>query len=179
VPAAAIRSFRLNEAFWQLRCHNGQVVTLVLSAMRREARRSFLYLPEIELSQAGTATKEVDVLALVDGALMIAEAKSNATISKAELGWYRTIAARTRARRLILATSDNSRPLCRALECTACATQGGEHHRDYAWDAGTRTRIADTRAKLVNRGIEVRTLCYESLIASRADARDELSMFKA
>ncbi len=43
-------SFRLNEAFFQMRTHHGEVVTLCLAVLREKARQSLLYLPEVTLS---------------------------------------------------------------------------------------------------------------------------------
>jgi hypothetical protein len=177
LSAAAVRSFRLNEAFWQLRRNNGQVVTLLLAALRDQARWSLLYLPELGLSSPNTAAGEADVVALLDGALILAEAKSNNTLSKAEIGWYRTVAARVHAHRLVFATTDNSNRLCQKLECESCEQQGGAYHRDYAWDNASRARIQETRDKLLARNIEVETVCYQTLIDAHADAKEELAPF--
>jgi hypothetical protein len=174
IVADAVRSFRLNEAFWQLRHHNGEVVTLLLANLRDGARRSLLYLPEVQLTAAGMRDGEADVAALVDGDLLLAEAKSNNELSNAEVGWYRTVAARTRARRLIFATTARTKPLCAALDCEACASSHGEHHRDYAWSDASRARVDSTRERLAGRGVSVTTACYRTLVADHDDASAEL-----
>lgn len=176
VPAPLVRSFRLNEAFFQMRDHDGQVVTLLLAHLRDEARESFLYLPEAQLSGHGH-TREADAVALVDGSLTLAEAKSNNSLSRAEVDWYRFAAGRTRARKLLLATTDRSRPMCRTLDCARCARQG-KHHRDYAWDDGARARVTDTRSRLAALGVEVETACFNSLVSRHADWNEELAPFR-
>lgn len=165
LPANATRSFHLNEAFYQLRLNNGEVVTLLLAALREIADHSLLYLPEISLSHEEAKDGEADVAALVDGDLVIAEAKSNNSISKKEAAWYQYVAERTRARRLVFATTDRSNPLCANLECMRCKAENGPHFRDYAWSEGSRQHIGALREKSVGEAnVDVHTLCFQSLV---------------
>ncbi len=170
------RSFRLNEAFYQLQTHDGEVVTLLLASLRQASKESFLYLPEAELTRQGQ-TKEADAIALVDGDLVLAEAKSNNSLSTKEIKWYRYAAQRTKARRLVFATANRDQPLCSSLDCDSCA-EAGAHHRDHAWNDGARAEVADARKRLVAHGITVETHCYRSLVVKQGDTDSELSRFK-
>lgn len=174
VPASAIRSFRLNEAFYQLRLNNGEVVTLALAALRRQARQSLLYLPEVYLKHDSAKDGEADIAALIDGDLVIAEAKSNNTIEKKEIAWYLHVAQVTKARRLIFASTSRSQPLCSQLKCEACRKEHGPFHRDRAWTDATRERVEQAREAGEDAGVLVETLCYDSLISRHASANDEL-----
>lgn len=176
VRSPLARSFRLNEAFYQLQVHDGEVVTLLLASLREASKASFLYLPEAELTKQGQ-TREADALALVDGDLVLAEAKSNDSLSTREVDWYRYAAQRTKARRLLFATTSQNRPLCKALDCDKCALTGA-HHRDYAWNEATKARLEDARKRLSTHGIEVETVCYHSLVVEQGIADGELSRFE-
>jgi hypothetical protein len=76
-------SFSLNEAFYQFILNHGEIVTLSLAHLREAAEDSFLYLPETSLDD-GTRTREIDAAALLDGRLVLVEAKSNARLTVAE-----------------------------------------------------------------------------------------------
>jgi hypothetical protein len=166
IPANAIRSFRLNEAFYQLRLNNGEVVTLLLAALRESARLSLLYLPEAALSHPEAKDGEADVLALIDGKLVLAEAKSNNEISSKEAKWYQYVARRTRAKSLIFATTDRTKPLCSNLECSRCRDENGPHHRDYVWNDASRARIQKVREEFQGQGgTQVETFCYAILVS--------------
>jgi hypothetical protein len=142
LPATAEVSFQLNEAFYQFQLHHGQVVTLALAQLRREARRSFLYLTETALTDSASRTREIDAAALLDGQLVIVEAKSNKTVPKRDVDWYTWLARRTRASRLIFATGET------------------------AWDQVTRGRIVQAETSLSPSGVQVTSLTRQSLLGS-------------
>jgi hypothetical protein len=176
VSATARRCFQLNEAFHQLRHNHGDVVTLLLAELRQEAKLSLLYQPEVVL-RGSNSLGEVDSIALVDGNLILAEAKSANELTASEVRWYRYVAGRTRTRRLLFATTSRQRPLCARLACDTCRERGGAHHRDYAWSDGGRTLVEETRQRLADKDVSVETLCYERLVAGHSDAQLELRTF--
>ena len=141
VPSRAVRSFRLNEAFYQFKQHQGQVVTLVLALLRSEAKESFLYLPETSLDD-GVRPREIDAAALVDGKLIIVEAKSTDVLSQADVARYRYLARRTHAWRLVFATTEP------------------------AWNAATTDRIEAARDELAESGVEVVSLHKGEILES-------------
>jgi hypothetical protein len=176
IPANAIRSFRLNEAFYQLRLNNGEVVTLLLAVLRRDARHSLLYLPEVALAHDEAKDGEADVAALVDGELVLGEAKSNDQIANKEMKWYQYVARRTRAKGLVFATTARSQSLCKGLECGKCAEEHGAYHRDYAWKEATRERIEKLREQsAAESGPAIESHCFQSLIAGEEAWRTELA----
>jgi hypothetical protein len=142
-----------------------------------EAKDSFLYQPEVELHGPNNQ-REIDAIALLDGGLVLAEAKSNNELAAAEVNWCVYAARRSRASEVLFATTSLSRPLCAALECDRCRAENGEHHRDYAWSDGSRIRVSGARQQLVQPGTRVRTLCFESLVAAHGDATEELKPFR-
>jgi hypothetical protein len=172
------RAYQLNEAFYQMRLHHGDVVTLVLAALRGSAKASLLYQPEVIL-RGGNNSREIDAVALVDGDLVIAEAKSNNDLGNAEVKWYRFVAGRAPVSRVVFATTSRDRPLCAALDCVTCRTNGGVHHRDYAWSPSAQSKIADMRSRLSGRGLEVESRCFQALVAEHPDASAELATFDA
>ena len=159
VPANARRAFRLNEAFFSFRDQGGHVVTFALARLRREANRSFLYYPETAV-QRGHTQREIDAVGLLDGRLSVVEAKTNNTLTRREMDYYSALARRTRASRLIFATTSRSRHECGTSACP-CLTQ---QTSDHAWDDGTRVRIATARLQLAAHSISVETWCYRDLV---------------
>jgi hypothetical protein len=141
VPSRAVRSFQLNEAFYQFKHHHGQVVTLVLARLRGEAKESFLYLPETSLDD-GTRAREIDAAALVDGKLVIVEAKSNSTLSQQDVARYKYLATKTHAWRLAFATSE------------------------LAWNPATAARIDSARDELAESGVELISLQRKEILES-------------
>jgi hypothetical protein len=117
------------------------VVTLVLALLRREARESFLYLPETTYDD-GVRAREIDAAALVDGKLIIVEAKSNDALSQTEVAQYRYLARRTHAWRLVFATSQPT------------------------WNAATTERIEATSDELAGSGVSVVSLSRSDLLES-------------
>jgi len=168
IPARAGRSFKLNEAFYMLRAQGGQVVTLTLATLRNEAVNSYLYLAETEISD-GKSSREVDIAALLDGTLVLAEAKSSTSLLKKEVAKYAYLARRCGARRVIFATTCSGSPECEAGDRNACIQRLGIHHADHAWNHGARDAISRARADLATRGISVESLCWADLVAQHGD----------
>ena len=158
VPAAAVRSFRLNEAFFSFRDQGGHAVTFALARLRRAALQSFLYYPETSVTRG--SSREIDAAVLIDGRLALVEAKTNNSVSAREVEFYVAMARRTRAKSLIFATTALDRNLCGAPKCPC----RNEEHRDYAWDDGARGRIARARAELSTHGTTVESWCHELLV---------------
>lgn len=145
-----------------MREQGGQVVTLALAALRREATESFLYLAETEI--VDSSVREVDIAALVDGALVLVEAKSNNSLSTAEVNKYRYVARRCGAARVIFATTNQPDALCGGEECDTCVASYGTNHADRAWNIGAQALIQDARTALAAHGIHVESWCYHHLV---------------
>ena len=130
-----------------------------MSKLRAEASESFLYYPETDVAR-GNSKREIDAAVLLDGRLVLVEAKTNNTVTKKEVDYYCGLARRTRAKRLIFATASRRRQDCGS---TACACKD-ESNRDHGWDDGSQVRIAEARQDLLPHGISVETWCYDDLV---------------
>jgi hypothetical protein len=149
VISTARLSFRLNEAFYQFVLHHGDVVTLTLAILRSEAEESFLYLPETTLDD-GTRSREIDAAALVDGRLVLVEAKSSDGLTQAEVAWYRYLAIKTRAAALLFAT------------------------KAERWNETTENRLTILGGELAPKGIAVRSVARDDLLSGNGG---ELEIF--
>ncbi len=163
VPASNSRTFRLNEAFFMMRQQGGQVVTLTLAALRKQAEESFLYLAETVVRD-GATSREVDIAALVDGELVLVEAKSNNSLSANEVAKYRHLARRCGAKRVIFATTARPDVVCGGRSCDGCVAAFGEHHADRAWAVGAQALIQQARTALASDEIAVDTWCFYHLV---------------
>lgn len=178
MPAQSERGFQLNEAFYQLVQHHGDVGVLLLALLRDDAKRSLLYVSEVVAVPAVGRPRELDVAALVDGDLLIAEVKSNDRLSTKEVQGSLEVARRTGAKRIAFATTARTQPLCRELDCQRCARDHGVNHRDRAWGDGARALIEAARVDLASRGKSLEVHCFESLVGAHNDFRSELGRFK-
>ncbi len=141
----------------------GQVVTLALAALRKDAEESFLYLPESEVGGRGSV-REMDVVALVDGHLTLVEAKTTNALANRDVEKYKFVARHARAKRVIFATTERAGGLCETLSCELCIAQHGPNHADQAWGVGARQLIQAARADLLAHGVAVESWCHHHLI---------------
>jgi hypothetical protein len=156
-----------------LRAQHGDVVTLVLSWLRGQARESLLYLPEVNLFLDGELAGEADFVALVDGRLVLGEAKSNREIPRKELGKLVKAAEAASAAQVVVATLDCD-PECGTPACEGCS-EDSQPHPDHAWKPATRERVRASRAAMATRGIEVTSLDRAALLDTPAAALGELA----
>jgi hypothetical protein len=173
VPGDAERRLRLGELFHMLRAQHGDVVTLVLSWLRGQARESLLYLPEVNLFLDGRLAGEADFIALVDGRLVLGEAKSNREIPRKELGKLVKIAEAAGAVQVVVATLDCD-PACGTPSCEGCS-EDGQPHPDHAWKPATRERVRASRAAIATRGIQLTSLDRAALLDAPAASLGELA----
>jgi hypothetical protein len=177
MPAQSARSFRLNEAVYQLLKHDGDVTVLMLATLRSRAERSLLYLPEV-VTERDRVTRELDVAALVDGELFVGEMKSNNKLTPKEVKNSRFVVRNAQAQTMLFATTARAPGPCRAGECAKCIRDHGEHHADRAWNTGARQLIEDTRRALDRENIRVESHCWYTLVGQHADAEQPLHRFR-
>jgi hypothetical protein len=121
--------YKLDEIVYQMLSHNGEVTLLTLLTLRKQSRDSFLYSPElsIRLDSNPKAKMEIDICCIVDGKLIIGEAKSVGSLASNKgtapqiIERYRKVADLISASGLIFSTT---------------ATE---------WDEGTRQAIDELR----------------------------------
>ena len=164
IPIDAVRTFRLSEAFYILQEQGGEVVTLALATLRAEAALSFLYLPETLINDDDGGSREVDIAALVDGELVLVEAKTNNTLTRREVRKYGHLARRCGASRIVFATTAVPDALCGLATCVDCENVHSRNHADRAWDAGARVLIEELRTELESDGVLVESWCAYHLV---------------
>jgi hypothetical protein len=75
--------YKLDEMVYQMLHHNGDVTLLTLDALRRESKDSFQFAPELSIKpkDAVKSTMEVDIPCIMNGKMIIGEAKSVDTLA--------------------------------------------------------------------------------------------------
>lgn len=75
--------YKLDEMVYQMLRHNGDVTLLTLDALRRESKDSFQFAPELSIKpkDAIKSTMEVDIPCIMNGKMIIGEAKSVDTLA--------------------------------------------------------------------------------------------------
>ncbi|WP_096510658.1 hypothetical protein [Filimonas lacunae] len=83
--------YKLDEMFYQGLNSNMRVPVLSLNVMKEAAKYCFIYIPEVKIWDSAGKLSEVDLLCIVDGRVVIGEAKSNGKVTPLELEKYRVI----------------------------------------------------------------------------------------
>jgi len=103
--------FRLDEIAAEVLENNSHIPLLALNCLRRRSKISFLYSTDCEVRRDGEDEEkpwlEIDLLAVVDGDLVVGECKSGAkleTSDKAQFKKYVDLCARLRPDRFVVAT---------------------------------------------------------------------------
>jgi hypothetical protein len=75
--------YKLDEMVYQMLHHNGDVTLLTLDALRRESKDSFQFAPELMIKpkDANKWTMEIDIPCIMNGKMIIGEAKSVDTLA--------------------------------------------------------------------------------------------------
>ena len=75
--------YKLDEMVYQMLHHNGDVTLLTLDALRRESKDSFQFAPELSIKpkDAIKPTMEIDIPCIMNGKMIIGEAKSVDTLA--------------------------------------------------------------------------------------------------
>lgn len=75
--------YKLDEMVYQMLQHNGDVTLLTLDALRRESKGSFQFAPELSIKPQGAAKSamEIDIPCIMNGKMIIGEAKSVDTLA--------------------------------------------------------------------------------------------------
>lgn len=75
--------YKLDEMVYQMLRHNGDVTLLTLDALARESKGSFQFAPELNIKPQSAAkwTLEIDTACIMNGKMIIGEAKSGDTLS--------------------------------------------------------------------------------------------------
>jgi hypothetical protein len=108
--------YKLDEIVYQFLRHNGYVTLLALDYLKRKAKESFLYTPDMELTKHGATDviMELDILCIPDGVMSIGEAKKEDRLgsSKREeietVQRYNRLAEQIGAESLVFATFADS-----------------------------------------------------------------------
>lgn len=100
--------YKLDEIVYQFLHHNGYVSCLALDWLRAKSQDSFLFTGDLELIKSGSNSRkpefELDIVAIVDGEIVLGEAKKNDKLEDREIKKYFHLAGKTGAKKLIFAT---------------------------------------------------------------------------
>jgi hypothetical protein len=100
--------YKLDEIVYQFLRHNGYVTCLALDCLRARSEESFLYTGDLELIKSGSDSRkpefELDIAAIVDGDIVLGEAKKNNRLDTKEIKKYLHIANKVGAKKLVFAT---------------------------------------------------------------------------
>jgi len=108
--------YKLDEIANQALVNNSVVPILTLGALREKCNDSFLFCPELRISEHGTEKHfmELDICCIPDGKLCIGEAKSNGTLATKGVSAstaatkYRDLAVKLGATRVVFSTSSDA-----------------------------------------------------------------------
>jgi len=112
-PSEPAWFYKLDEMVYQMLKHNGDVTLLTLDTLRRESKGSFQFAPELAIRPQGTekATLEIDIPCIMNGRIIIGEAKSGDSLaskgntSAQTAAKYRDLALQLGAFGVIVSTS--------------------------------------------------------------------------
>lgn len=100
--------YKLDEIVYQFLRHNGYVSCLALECLRQRSEDSFLFSCDLELIKRGSNSRkpefELDILAIVDGAVVLGEAKKNSKLERREIKKYLHLANQIGATKIAFAT---------------------------------------------------------------------------
>jgi hypothetical protein len=102
--------YKLDEIVYQALRHNSGAPILTLAALKRGAKESFLFCPELRITPQHESKHfmELDICCITDGKLCIGEAKSNGIIESTDVSRYADIASKLAATRVVFSTTASS-----------------------------------------------------------------------
>jgi hypothetical protein len=112
-PSEPLWFFALDEIVFQAIDHNARAPLLALESIRRQSR-SFIFAPEMEVFDDSALLAEIDILCLVEGTIVIGEAKTVDQLGRSEaeerasLRKLLKVAEAISAHELVMATTQNS-----------------------------------------------------------------------
>jgi len=163
--------YKLQESFYQAHWENMIVPILTLDYIKNNvAEESFLYSVPVSLEPNNPSSSDIDLVAIVDGEVVIAECKIPNKLDNKVFRRYDEIARKTMAHRIVFSTI-NRKNTCENKDCKECTKLVGVYSDETfshgvpsnpkQW--GTREKIKDFRGKMAEDGISVTTLCSEDL----------------
>lgn len=163
--------YRLQESFYQAHWENMIVPILTLDYIKNNvAEESFLYSVPVSLEPNNPNSSDIDLVAIVDGEVVIAECKIPNRLDNKVFKRYGQIVRKTMAHRIVFSTI-NRKNTCENKDCNEC-TKLGEVCSDETFShgvpsnlkqRGTREKIKDFREEMAADGIFVTTLCSRDL----------------
>lgn len=116
LPSEPRWHFKLDEVFFQGLKNNMHVTVLTLNKLLQDCKRSFIYIPEIEIfyNNDVKSKKELDICCLCDGRIIFGECKTNDQIGKTEkeekerLKFLGNLFLKLRANKILFSTYSNN-----------------------------------------------------------------------
>lgn len=163
--------YKLQESFYQAHRENMIVPILTLDYVKNNVvEESFLYSVPVNLEPNNPSSSDIDLVAIVDGEVVIAECKIPNKLDNEVFKRYDKIARKIMAHRIVFSTI-NRKNTCENEDCKECMKLGevypdetfshGVPSNPKQW--GTREKIKDFRRKMAEDGVFVTTLCSRDL----------------
>lgn len=165
-PPSAEIHYKLHESIYQAHKDHMIVPILTLDQLRRYAEYSFVYTVPVLLEKGNPRSPEIDVLAMIDGRVVIGECKLPNRMSKEVYGKYVHLADKLSANTILFATISRKNT-CESHDCKLCHAASDEYAdeifshgvSDNPNQWGDREKIRDFRIKQSHKGITVECLC--------------------
>jgi len=164
--------YKLQESFYQAHSENMIIPILTLDYIKSNvAKESFLYSVPLSLEPNNPTSSDIDIVAIVDGEVIIAECKMPNRLENKIFERYGQTARGIMAHRIVFSTI-NRKNTCENQDCDKCIELLGETYEDETFSHGvpsnpkqwgTREKIKDFRQKMAQEGILVETLCAKDL----------------
>lgn len=141
---------------------NGDVTVRAVAGLVRRSSQTVNYDFDHNVVRPGES-RELDLLAVVDGTPAIGEAKTDGAFDDEDMSFLERTAKRTRAGAIVLAVDRDCEGGCTDT-CVSDAATGLKGTRDTALPPdGPRTRLDDLRSRLGARGPRVIVMCKREL----------------
>jgi hypothetical protein len=161
--------YRLHESVYQAHRENMVVPVLTLAYLKTMiAQDCFIYAVPVNLEKDNPKSPEIDIIAIVDGAVILGECKKPNKLDNKVFQRYDQLSEKLMADGIMFSTI-NRENTCEKRDCKECSSEVIENwHSDETFTHGvtsntgqwgTREKIRDFRQKQYPKGIIVYTLC--------------------
>lgn len=175
VPANPTLAYHLAEAAHQFLANRADVTALALGALQRRSRVSFSADFDHAVTLSSGGKREIDFLAVMDGNVVIGEAKATGKFNVEDFALMRRLAASVRPRLIVLATDTECEGGC-GQACGGSRMLGASSDsalpKGSAAAPGPRERLVDLRNDVWKYRTHVVALCRGEMSRPRGPERE-------
>jgi len=160
-------SYRLHESVYQAHSENMVVPILTLNFLKAYASESFMFCVPMKLERDNPHSPDIDIVAIVDGEIVIGECKKPNKLRKDLFNRYDSIASRINAENIVFSSIDRENT-CGKNKCEECSNGVKSFYCDEIFTHGipsdrkqwgTRELIREFREKQSEKGVWIHTFC--------------------